>query len=623
MVLRVGDKSEKSPESKPLDFVHGFYEGGLARPVAAIEELTAGKVGQTSPRAREPESLAFKSGLMAGQIVDMGMLALVSHGALKPVLKNNINEVSGTSAKMFLAGALQGGLFTSSENKMGRLENAAVDGLTFASMGGGGKAMEKVKFTENALADGILRSGLSGAGAGAVSALAGAGLREHRMAGADEIASSAAQFAVFNLGFHALGEGASRFVANPRVRDAYYRTRWDIEQKTVDMQRGGYSLLNSMNMRHPLHRLGDLVFGAAKIEQPRPQLTAENNPVSAFERHYQRYVEDLTRLEEKYNSAPRGEKHDVYHEINERKSDFAHDLLVVYRGKGEAPGMMAYSDSELATGGHSIERVQAIRKALESPMHRENHRSDSPFEAAMAKLGPEVEARDPFELTMGLESAKEKFWNISDRELSNRLALGQPYHAVSRNYGTPISWMPFESTAKLSNLFHGTISKGLDSILEERAMLSSYDLRLRGIKHETGESAGQEFPRKDISMSRDFSVAYSYTRHQPSLIDYPVVFGISRDVTDKAFLAGMLEPGELLIRRLKLGSDWRQALGLRKPEITHIFVPDSEVPNLTQALSAHRIRGVNVVGFNDIDTPVWTPAEQMLRDLGYTGRWAI
>jgi len=36
-----------------------------------------------------------------------------------------------------------------------------------------------------------------------------------------------------------------------------------------------------------------------------------------------------------------------------------------------------------------------------------------------------------------------------------------------------------------------------------------------------------------------------------------------------------------------------------------MYVPDSEVPMVTAQLNASRIRGVQVTGFNDLQTPKW------------------
>lgn len=42
-------------------------------------------------------------------------------------------------------------------------------------------------------------------------------------------------------------------------------------------------------------------------------------------------------------------------------------------------------------------------------------------------------------------------------------------------------------------------------------------------------------------------------------------------------IAGISEPGELLVDKLRIGSSWLTKLGLRKMEISHIYVPDGEV----------------------------------------------
>ncbi|HNM51198.1 MAG TPA: hypothetical protein PKN86_15895, partial [Candidatus Obscuribacter sp.] len=132
-------------------------------------------------------------------------------------------------------------------------------------------------------------------------------------------------------------------------------------------------------------------------------------------------------------------------------------------------------------------------------------------------------------------------------------------------------------------------------------------MRLRGIQQLPGESANEQFGRRAISMTRDFSEAFCYHRHSPEVLtDFPVVFGISRDVTKRAWSAGSLEPGEILIDKLHLGSIW-QKLGLKKPDVTHIYVPDSQVPFVNLALARRRVSGVRVVGFNQMESPEWLP----------------
>jgi hypothetical protein len=58
-----------------------------------------------------------------------------------------------------------------------------------------------------------------------------------------------------------------------------------------------------------------------------------------------------------------------------------------------------------------------------------------------------------------------------------------------------------------------------------------------------------------------------------------------------------------------------EQLGLRKPEVTHVFVPDSQVSSVAQSISSHRIQGLKVLGFSDIDTPVWIDPQPMVNQL--------
>lgn len=612
-------------QANPIDFGQGFYQGTIGKPAEALGQL-AGIKADNKTKDR-PETVATKAGVMAGQIVDFSILALATHGALKPLLKESINQTVGTSAKMFAAGAIDGGLLTSSSEQKsllrGRLENGLVGGATFAFMGGAGKALEGVNLVENAVVSKVAGNVLSGAGGGVVSAFGNAFTQEHRLAHGDEIISSAAQYAAFSLGFHALGEGASKLVEQPKVSSAIYNTKWELGKGALEVKRQSYVALDALNMRHPLYRLGDLVYGSPKVELPKPPITAENHPITAFEQRYQSYIDRMLKAEENYLTAPRGEKHDAFQAINEVKADFASDLMGVYRGSSDRPGILAFSDKELAqaSGGlHTVERITAIRQALEAPMKPAAYGEQSAFEQAMAALGKgELESvRDPFELTVGLDSARQKFYKYDEHELIKKLALGSPYHEISREPQTPISWMPFEPTATLANLFHCTTSRSLANIFEERAMLSSKEMREKAIKQVAGESANEQFPRRAVSMTRDFSVAFCYSRHGPTyLADFPAIFGISRDVTSRAWSAGFTERGEILIDRLKLGTGWLQKLGLKKPEITHLYVPDAQVPFVSQSLAAHRIKGVNVVGLNHIDTPVWKPAEEELKKLGF------
>src|SRR5207248_9107573 len=117
----------------------------------------------------------------------------------------------------------------------------------------------------------------------------------------------------------------------------------------------------------------------------------------------------------------------------------------------------------------------------------------------------------------------------------------------------------------LPNLFHGSISHSLPSIFTERTMFSARELRLRGIAQIAGESASEEFPRRAVSLTKDFNEAWAYHRHSPDyLTSYPVVFGVSADIIPKAHSAGILEPGEILTDKLRLGQSLWTRLGLRR-----------------------------------------------------------
>jgi hypothetical protein len=152
------------------------------------------------------------------------------------------------------------------------------------------------------------------------------------------------------------------------------------------------------------------------------------------------------------------------------------------------------------------------------------------------------------------------------------------------------------------------MSRALPSLFSERTLFSARELRLRGIDQATGESANEDFGRQNVSITRDFTEAWAYHRHSPAFMpDYPIVLGISGAAAAHAWPAGMVEPGEILVKKLSLGESLWTRLGLKKPEITHIYVPDSEVPNVNNQLNARRISGVKVVGLSDLKAPQWNP----------------
>jgi hypothetical protein len=220
-----------------------------------------------------------------------------------------------------------------------------------------------------------------------------------------------------------------------------------------------------------------------------------------------------------------------------------------------------------------------------------------------------------------IEFGREKFYGYDASGLREKMHLPEMHkHRDGHNYLTPHDWMPYDATPLLSNLFHGTMSNSLKSTLNEGKILSSSELRLRGIKQTAGESAGDEHARRAVSITREFNEAFGYHRTSPQyLTEFPIVYGISKSTAPRIRSAGMVEPGELLIDSLGLGQNLMTRLGLRNPDITHMYVPDAEVQNVTQQLWASRIKGVKVVGLNQIPEPKWhpEPTVQEMIDIGY------
>ncbi|MBS1998898.1 MAG: hypothetical protein JSS86_21380, partial [Cyanobacteria bacterium SZAS LIN-2] len=286
-------------------------------------------------------------------------------------------------------------------------------------------------------------------------------------------------------------------------------------------------------------------------------------------------------------------------------------LITLLHGTPEQPGIAQHSDAALATAEMPAERIAAMRKTLMSSAKVDG--DSSPLTAGLAELaGFKAEGRElrKYELNMvgSIFKAKGLHYGYSDEEVMKRMSMPGQLYQYRRAYGVPVDWTPFKATEQLPNFFHGTVSSSLPSIFTERALLPSAELRLRGIKQVAGESAQQEFPRRAISFTTDFNEAWVYHRHSPEdLVNFPVVLGISSRVAARAYPAGMLEPGELLVDKLRIGTSPLNRLGLRIPDVTHIYVPDPLIDLVNQTLARYRVRGVQVVGLNQLEKPQWTP----------------
>lgn len=608
-------KNTVAKELSPGDFAEGFIHSAFEQPWNAIQQLRGEKLHQSEHN----DSLASKAGNIAGFIAEFTVLAKLTGGPMNKLLGKAATTALGSAAKMFVAGGIHGGLLTPGREDrsllQGRLENAAVSASTFAVMGGLARRMELSGIiTPDPFKAKIAIGAISGGAGGVVEAFGRTYAAEHRAPTFREVVNSTTEYAVFGAGFGAFEYGIAKGgdkVANSPVGSAYYRAKWALSDAQVEAKRMTYAVLNKYNMRHPLQRLGDYLHGTdAKLIEPRPQLTVDNNPATIFERELPGFYRQIEAKEAEIARTPRNEQREVWEQEKEIQADFAYKLLRIWHGTAEQPGMKSFTDAELATANVSVERVAQIRKALTSTANA-GFREASPMTQALADLA-QIELPARAEQSHGLAhvlgTAKERFFQFDESAMGKILSLRREHHWAHRHPLTPIEWMPFEPSAKLPNLFHASVSPSLEPIFIERGMLPARELRIRGIEQKTGESATEDNGRRVISLTRDFSEAFCYQRHSPEyLTSYPVVFGVSRDVAARARYAGMLEPGEIVVDKLSLGQNWLTRLGLRRPEITHIFVPNREVASVANQLSARRIKGVDVVGFNDLPTPHWNP----------------
>ena len=619
--------SENSQESSlgrvltnlnPIDLAEGFYKGALKRPVDSVRQILGAEIDIQA--SKSPETLSGKAGYMVGQIADFALLAVASKGALKPLMGKAIERSSGAAATMFTAGAVDSGLLTPTKDSRSmwqdRFDSAVINGSTFAIMGGTNKALEAKKFFSNNLLDQSLKAGTSGALSGAAHSYTETYLKEGRLASGSEVLNNSAYYALFGAGLHATFVGAGKLAQQPQLRDAYYSSKWRIGEAIDETQKLSWAALNKVGMRHPLHSLGHLVYGKPEVAvPPKVSVTAENNPITRFERELPRYFKEVSEGEKRYQNAARGtdERQQAWNEMGETQAQFLEKMLGVWFGKPATrtspaqPGLISYTDAELTAGGHSLQRIAAVREALSQPMNRQSFTQLSPFEESMIKLAKQGDELDhhALEMARGLGKARERSCQYDEAELGKNLGLNTVHHHVARSSLTAPDWMPYEATATLANLFHTTTSKALPGILSERALLPATELRRRGIGQVAGESSNEEMGRRVISMTRSFPESFCYHRHSvEQLINFPVVFGISKDVTARAFRV-FAEPGELAIAKLNMGKSISQRLGLSKPDITHVYVPDSQAELIAQTLNNYRVRGVNVVGFNQMGKPKW------------------
>ena len=613
-------------ELNPLDFAEGLYQGVLGQPIKAVKQLCGATINETD---HTNDSLALKAGTMAGTAIDFAILSRLSDGLLNPALGKSADTILGSAAKMAITGGVYGTLLTPSSSDRnlleGRLENGFVYASSLAVMGGGAKSLEKNRFVGgDTLLAKTARNAIAGGLGGIPAAYSSVYFSEDRVAGIGEVAGYVGQNAAFGAAFGAADHGLGKVAKLPAVQEAYYKAKWDLDTKLTDARRTTYRTLDQVGMRHPLQRIGDLVHGTNDTitddSSIRPKLTDENNPIARFERTLPQYVRDMETNEDQYANRGQattrgdgGKKLDGYELYQQREqihASFAHELLKIWHGTSETPGLKNHTDMELATPNTPPEQVAEIRKVLSASARARVINRDSPFDDGMRKFIPGIDDLNAEYTSMlqGLGGGRESFYKYDEQELANRMSMPRLHNYVDHAYNTPVDWSPIAAADPSPRYFHGTMSRALPSLFSERTLFSARELRLRGIDQATGESANEDFGRQNVSITRDFTEAWAYHRHSPAFMpDYPIVLGISGAAAAHAWPAGMVEPGEILVKKLSLGESLWTRLGLKKPEITHIYVPDSEVPNVNNQLNARRISGVKVVGLSDLKAPQWNP----------------
>lgn len=544
------------------------------------------------------------------------------HGMRNAAAKYELTGTAATLAKSEVAAQMTGAalLDFSRDTRPGetRLGNAAGGALAFYVFGKG----NALTLTDSFMKRQVARAGVGAVG-GAAQLTGSRLVAGEGLPGLEETLEAGIAGGVLNVAMtptqRGLSKGvelsgkaverASRWKPLQPVTSAYYGAKWKMQDAKLDAKQATYGLLNKLDIRHPIQRFGNFLNGTDFSDRAiRPKLTAENNPVSAFEKELPEFFRRVKEKEKLMAEAPdRETKWKIDETLSEVRSDFALKLLHIWHGTKENPGMKSYSDHELAISGIGADRVAQIRDAL-TETARKNYKdpmADKLLRLVPEELRPDGKERN-YSLVNEIGSAKEKFWGYEQSAIESMMSLPGFQHTAVRHYETPIGWMPHHATDLLPNLFHGTMSDSFPSMFTEKVMLPAKELKLRGIKQATGESAHEEFPRRAISITRSFGEAFGYHRHSPEyLTGYPAVFGVSADVIPHSWSAGMAEPGEILTGRLRLGSSVLTKLGIQGKAITHLYVPDGQVPDATRQLSSHRIEGVQVVGFSQLTPPVW------------------
>jgi hypothetical protein len=197
-------------------FGEGVVTGALLNPINGVEQLVNHIAGTHLPplefsnQAEVNNSIAGKIGMVAGTVADF----VLTDGAVSAVG----GLEAGSALSLGITGAIQGGIFTPSDpSKTGgnffldRVENAAIDGVSFAAMGGvAGKVTGLIGDVGSNTAVKVLVSAESNAVGGAVGGAItaeGNALKQGRFATAQELHDQVGKGAAFGAAFGAAMTG--------------------------------------------------------------------------------------------------------------------------------------------------------------------------------------------------------------------------------------------------------------------------------------------------------------------------------------------------------------------------------------------------------------------------------
>lgn len=193
-------------------FGEGVLTGAVLNPINGVEQIINNVAGTHLPpleltnQEEVNHSIAGKIGIVGGTILDF----VLTDGAAGAVM----GVEAGSMASLAVAGAVQGGILTPSDSSktggaffLDRVENAAIDAATFATMGGIagklGSAYEPGAALTTRMFESAAINGIGGAAGGIVNAEGTTLLKEGRFATKEELESAAWQGGAMGAGFGA------------------------------------------------------------------------------------------------------------------------------------------------------------------------------------------------------------------------------------------------------------------------------------------------------------------------------------------------------------------------------------------------------------------------------------